>query len=202
MSDNNGDRLKISDYYKAAVDLHNQEFRTLGERANAFLITQSILVAAFVYIVKSQNLVGREFIAWGIILAGIWLCLVYCLAGSSGSQAAFRWRQYMLSLEKQDGPWGWFYARYHHKYNGKGIRHFLLQFCCERCLLERSPLPIVWLITPAIFFAVWFGATYYIVGIGHFCLHLCQLIFLWISVGTVGSLIIYKFIAWLRERRP
>lgn len=196
------EQLHLSERYNAAIQLHNQEFRTLGERNNAFLITQSILVAAFVYIVTSQNLVAPEFIAWGIILAGIWLCCFYCQAGRSGSQAAFRWRQYMRRMENKQPltPWNWVYDDSKHKHGQETRRNLLRRLTCERCLLERSPLPIAWLISTAIFLAVWGGATCYIHVIGDFSLCLYHIVTLWISLGIVGSFIINKSIVWWRQK--
>ena len=197
------EHLNQADQYNAALQLHNQEFRTLGERANAFLITQSILVAAFVYFATRQNIAAPEFIAWGVILAGIWLCFVYYLAGKSGSQAALWWREYMRNMEnsQQFMPWNWMYNQYTHKHGQERYRNLLRRLTCERCWLERSPLPIVWLITPAIFLAVWGGATYYIREIRDFSLFLYQIVPLIISWFLVATFIIRGFIVWWQQRR-
>lgn len=202
MSNNDEDRLSKADCYNAAVQFRNEEFRTLGQRVNAFLITQSILVAAFVYMVTSQNLVAPEFIAWGIILAGIWLCFFYCQAGRSGSQAAFKWREYMRHIENKESltPWNWLYDHYKHKHGQDTRKNLVVRLICQKCWLERSPLPIAWLISPAIFWAVWAGATYYIHAIEGLSLSWYHTASIRISLAAVASYIIYTGVVWWLRR--
>ena len=155
--------LSPADEYNAAVQLHNQEFRALGERTTAFLIAQSILVAAFVHILTGRGHfpIAFEVIALGIIVIGILYCVLHYLAGQSGSQAAFRWRQYMMrhiENNDQDAPWNWFYDHCEHTHEGERHRNILARLLCEKCLLKRRPLPTAWLISPAIFFMAWIAA--------------------------------------------
>jgi len=161
--------LTPAESYNAAVQLHNQEFRTLGERNNAFLIAQSILVVALVTLLTYQHLfpLALEFFIWGISIVGSLFCLFHHLAGRSGSQAAFRWRQYMSLLEtgQTDTPWKQFYeyCEDEHKKHGKArIKNLWTRLQCDRCLLERSPLPTAWITTPAIFAAIWVFVSSYI----------------------------------------
>lgn len=153
--------------YNVALQLHNQEFRALGERTGAFLLIQSVLVAAFVTVLVSQNTFAYafEFIALGIGLVGILYCIIHNHAGSSGSQAAFRWRQYLRSIEnnQENTPWNWVYEHCPHTCHGRGIIRFLTQLRCERCLLEKSPLPTTWLVSPAIFLLAWIVALVYVI---------------------------------------
>lgn len=193
--------LTQAESYNTAIQLHNQEFRTLGERTNSFLIVQSILVAAFVMIRVNPELFPYAFplISGGISMVGILFCVLHYSAGKLGSQTAFRWRQYMLHIENRhpDAPWNWFY---------KDCKDAGL----ERRLLDKSPLPSAWLISPAIFFLVWLGAIAYIVVVcstsPDFCmffplcaLPLCVLVFL-IVVVAIFLFIVSGVAYWLLRR--
>lgn len=150
---NQGQQAPFSsvDEYNAAVQFYIQEFRTLGERTNAFLIVQSILVSAFVLvlIMEESHPYAFEFIVLGISVVGILYCFLHHRAGQSGSRTAFGWRQYMCHIEnnEQNAPWNWLYAHIHDS---------------EKWLLKKHPLPSVWLFSPAIFLAVWLCASLYI----------------------------------------
>lgn len=145
---------KQREYYNIALELHNHEFRTLGERSSLFAVIQSILISALALIITGQWLFGYIFpyTVPGISLVGAIICFIQYKSGLSGSENAFLWRQYMLSIEnnssdrpKDNMPWHWFYDRY----SGPGS-------------LKKFPLPSVWLYTPTIFMFVWFGASAYI----------------------------------------
>jgi len=140
--------------YNAALELHNHEFRTLGERSNLFAVIQSILISALVLIMIGQEEFGYVFpyTVAGISLVGAIICFLHYKSGLSGSENAFLWRQYMLSIENDvsdtppdNMPWKWF----HDKYRGPGS-------------LKKFPLPTAWLFTPTIFMFVWFLASAYI----------------------------------------
>jgi len=142
------------EYYNAALELHNHEFRTLGERASLFTVIQSILISALALIIIGQEVFGYIFpyMVPGISLVGAIICFIQYKSGLSGSENAFLWKQYMLSIENdayntiQDNmPWHWFYHRY-----------------SNPRLLKKFPLPSVWLYTPIIFMVVWFFASAYI----------------------------------------
>ena len=138
-----------ADYYNTAVQLHNHEFRTLGERSNLLIVAQSILITAFVFILAWQSNFPYVFpyVASGIIMVGIIFCVLHHCSGRIGAQAAFKWRQYMRDeIEREDtnGPW-----------------HYL-ERNADRLLLDRLPLPSSWLFTPTIFLATWFAASLYI----------------------------------------
>ena len=139
--------------YNTALQLHNQEFRTLSERTNIFLISQSIFVAALGLILTSLQWlpITLDIPALGIIIAGILYCAVYHFAGQSGSRGAFIWRGYMRKIEASDNnaPWKWFYNTYRRN-----------QY--PEYLLERPPLPSAWLASPSIFMAIWLGALTYV----------------------------------------
>ncbi len=195
--------LEPLDSYNAAVQLYNQEFRTLGERTMAFLIVQSILVAAFVTVLTLPAQTMRETLPYGfypiligIIVVGVLYCLLHHSAGSFGSRAAFRWKQYMRHVESNDleTPWDWFYEHSPHTCRGKGIIRFLTQSQCERCLLEKPPLPSTWFFSPAIFLTVWAFAIIYIFlrHMGGRVPLLCPL-----TVGvSVFILVLASFIMW------
>ncbi|MBA7468520.1 MAG: hypothetical protein GH158_05555 [Dehalococcoidia bacterium] len=163
------DRLPES-HYNAAVQLHNQEFRTLGERTTAFLIIQSILIAGFFTVLVNPTWFPSAFpfIILGISIAGVLFCISHHISGKTGSQAAFKWKQYMLYIEnkRQDAPWNWVYnccSDNHEKHGEPRKRNLFRRLLCRRCLLERSPLPSSWITTPAIFLMVWFCASLYVV---------------------------------------
>ena len=139
--------------YNAALELHNHEFRTLGERSSLFVVIQSILIGGLALTITGQEVFGYVFpyIVPGISLVGAIICFIQYKAGLSGSENAFLWRQYMLSIENdasdtpQDNmPWQWLCRRY----SNPG-------------LLKKFPLPSAWLYIPTIFMFVWFGASAY-----------------------------------------
>lgn len=145
---------KQREYYNAAMELHNHEFRTLGERSSLFAVIQSILISALALIITGQWMFGYIFpyTVPGISLVGAIFCLIQYKSGLSGSENAFLWRQYMLSIEcdardipPNNMPWHWFY----HRYSNPG-------------LLRKFPLPSVWLYTPTVFMFVWSCASAYI----------------------------------------
>jgi hypothetical protein len=142
------------EYYNTALELHNHEFRTLGERSNLFAVIQSILISASALIIIGQREFGYIFpyTVSAISLVGAIICFLQYKSGLSGSENAFLWRQYMLSIEshasdrpKDNMPWHWFYRRY----SGPGT-------------LNKFPLPSVWLYTPTLFMFVWSGVSAYI----------------------------------------
>jgi hypothetical protein len=139
--------------YNAALQLHDQEFRTLSERTNIFLISQSIFVAALALLLTSQQClpVDLDIPALGIVIAGTLYCLLHHKAGLQGSRGALIWREYMLKIEagNNNAPWKWFYKTYRSK-----------QY--SECLLVRPPLPSAWLVSPSIFMLLWLGAPFYV----------------------------------------
>jgi len=163
----------IRDYYNAGIEQYSNEFRTLGERANAFLLTQSILVAALVLIFTNLKEAPIPFglVAMGIILLGIFFCMLYIRAGRSGAYSAYAWRKYLLHLENEnpDAPWNWF-AKY---FKGKTEKVKKEAKCCvtkylmkhrpeaidEGALAKYLPLPNSWLFSTSAFLAVWTGST-------------------------------------------
>ena len=140
--------------YNAALELHNHEFRTLGERSNLFAVIQSILISALVLIMIGQEEFGYIFpyTVAGVSLVGAIICFLQYKSGLSGSENAFLWRKYMLSIENEvsgtpsdNMPWKWF----HDRYRGPGS-------------LKKFPLPSAWLYTPTIFTLVWLVGSAYI----------------------------------------
>jgi hypothetical protein len=205
--------------YNAAVQFYNQEIKTLGDRTQAFLIVQSILVAALVALFAYQENfpIAFDFFAFGFILAGILYCLLQSQAGMSGAQAAFRWRQYMFDIEnnQRDAPWNSIYEHCPHTCRGRGMRRLCTQLTCEGCLLERPPLPSAWLISPSIFIVLWSGASLYLIisyifakRIGESCYHLTPvwlfIIFALVALGFLSFTIytiIRNFNDWRNQAR-
>ena len=189
--------LSPADEYNVALQLHNQEFRTLGERTNAFLIVQSLLVAAFAMIRINPELFPYAFplITGGISIVGILFCFLHYGAGRLGSRAAFRWRQYMIRVENHhpDAPWSWFYGE------TQCAR-------CERRLLNKPPLPSAWLISPAIFFLVWLAAIAYILIVCCTSPDFCKCFPIsalppWLIVFPIVALIVVSLVVWWLLKR-
>lgn len=147
-------KQKQREYYNAALELYNHEFRTLGERSSFFVVIQSILISALALTITGQGVFGYIFpyTVPGMSLVGAIICLIQYKSGLSGSENAFLWRQYMLSIEndvcdtpQNDMPWHWFQRRY-----------------SNHGLFKKFPLPSVWLHTPTLLMFVWFLASAYI----------------------------------------
>ena len=117
----------IRNYYNAGIQQYSNEFRTLGERANAFLLTQSILIAALVLIFTNLKEAPIPFglVAMGIILIGISFCILQIRAGRSGAYSAYAWRKYLLHLENKhtDALWNWFEKYFEDKSKKEESKH-------------------------------------------------------------------------------
>lgn len=169
--------LTPAELYSAAIQFHNNEFRTLGERTVAFLIIQSILVAALVHVITIPVPVLRQTfayafypVAFGICTLGILFCVLHYVAGLVGSKTALRWRQYMQGIENnQQDPWKSFF--------NKCSEH-------EKSLFKSLPLPGSWLFSTAIFLWAWFAAVTYLV-LRYMPEHGID----WVSAPTLGILI-------------
>ena len=169
----NNEPLSLENNYSAGIQQYNNEFRTLGERANAFLLTQSILVAALVliFINLKEAPVPFGIVAMGIILIGIAFCILQIRAGRSGAYSAYAWRQYLLYLENKhpDAAWNWF-AKYFECKTKKAekeakccVTKFLMKklpwVIDEGALAKCLPLPGFWVFSTIAFLAVWTGST-------------------------------------------
>jgi hypothetical protein len=104
-------------YYEYAGQLHNQEFRTIGERSNSALIVQSILISGIILIlINEKHIFGYIFsyVITGIIFIGALISLFLHISGKEGAKSAFAWRRYMRRLEagEKGKPWNWFYKHY------------------------------------------------------------------------------------------
>lgn len=166
--------MNESDRYNAAIQLHNNEFRTLGDRANTFLLTQSILFAALILILVNYGNVPipLDIIIMGVILLGILFCMLYIRAGRSGAYTAYAWRKYLLHLENKhpDAPWNWLSEYFENKTKKakeanccitKFYREHLLWITDEGHLAKCLPLPNSWLFSTSLFLVVWAAATAY-----------------------------------------
>ena len=171
------ERDDVRNYYNAGTQQHNSEFRTLGDRANAFLLTQSIFFTALILTLIYQDEVAAPFIIMaGIILLGISFCMLYIRAGRAGAYSAYAWRQYLLHLENEhpDAPWNWF-AKY---FKGKKEKANKEAKCCvtkclmhhcpslidESALAECLPLPSSWIFSTSAFLAVWACVSIYVLS--------------------------------------
>jgi len=167
----------IRDYYNAGIEQYSSEFRTLGERANAFLLTQSIFFTALILTLIYQDKIAAPFIITaGVILLGISFCLLYIRAGRSGACSAYAWRQYLLRLENEnpDAPWNWF-AKYFKGKTEKArkeakrcVTKFLMEHeylswvIDEGALAKCLPLPSSWIFSTIAFLLVWVCASFYV----------------------------------------
>jgi hypothetical protein len=186
--------LTPAESYNAAVQFYIDEIRSLGERTNAFLIVQSILVAAFVHIIISRASFPTAFglIALGISAVGVLFCVLHYLAGRTGSHGASKWRRYMrriIEKKQPDAPWEWFYRDSEHS-------------CWYKYLYARRPFPSSWLMSPAIFLLVWACAISYTVTSPDFCLNLSQHQTLALIIASVLAIVLLVccFIAWHRDQ--
>jgi len=146
-------------YYEYAVQLHNQEFRTIGERANSALIVQSILISGIILIlINEKNIFGYiyPYVVTGIILIGALISFFLHMSGQEGAKSAFLWRRYMRRLEagERSKPWNWFYK--HHNDSREVRREG------DSGLISKFPLPYSWIIIPLILLGIWSIASLYI----------------------------------------
>ncbi len=70
----------IDERYKAALESHNHEFRTLGERASIFAVVQSILLGALVLILTNQPTGFRIYVPLLVFRSGLYWCSILSLA--------------------------------------------------------------------------------------------------------------------------
>lgn len=150
--------LNPRDVYNIAVQLHNHEFRTLGERASLILIAQSILLSAFVYVLVGEGTLHYLFpyVLSAIAFVGAVFCVLLHEAGRNGSRSAFAWKQYMRAIEAGGKlkPWDWYYMHYRDIESSRTPH--------DRDLLKKLPLPFAWLAVPGVFSGVWFLASLYV----------------------------------------
>lgn len=155
----------------AAVQFYNQELNTISQRNTAFLIVQSILIAAFATLLVNADKFpwALAMFMWALSVAGSLFCLFHHVAGRSGARTASNWRRYMRLIESGqiNAPWNRFdqycdddeHAQ-HIKIPKKSqaclrLRNLYFGLQCDRCLVQRLPLPHIWIITPAIFASGW-----------------------------------------------
>jgi hypothetical protein len=168
--------MNSAESYNAAIQLHNHEFGTFNGKNNAFVIVQSILIAAFVTLLvyKTSFPLAFDIVAIFIIMVGATYCFVHHRAGQSAAIAAFT-----------------FFGQYTHTHN----TNWWSQLNCERCLLERLPLPSAWLLTPSLFLFWWlFILIYIVVNYSQGYIHPTQVMYhqsplwLFILLGTFAFL--------------
>src|SRR4030067_1402413 len=122
MANGNENNIGCLGSYNAAMELLIHEFRTLGERTNAFLITQSIFVGAFVLLVTQTKLQHHMsmVIALAISIIALLFCILHYFSGKTGAEQAFKWRFYMHNeiekkakdiLECPVFPWQYLYNK-------------------------------------------------------------------------------------------
>lgn len=215
----------IRDYYNAGIEQYSNEFRTLGDRANAFLLTQSIFFTALILILIYRTKVTAPFIIMaGIILLGISFCLLYIRAGRSGAYSAYAWRQYLLHLENKhpDATWNWF-AKY---FKGKTEKARKEAKCCvtkflmeheylsgvidEGALAKCLPLPSSWIFSTIAFLLVWFCTSIYV------CINYCLVYYhqthTWLNIFiiilgavillSIGFAVYLLYQAWKEWKNP
>ncbi len=161
---------EVKAWYPLALDFYKQEIEIISQRNSAFLVVQSILVAALVtLLVNAGNFpYALSFIVWAITAGGALFCLSHHKAGRSGAQAAFYWRQYLVFLEgkiTQNSPLKEFvsYTETKHKHLAADdirclatdVGDFLGKPNCDRCLVTRLPLPHAWITSTFIFSLGW-----------------------------------------------
>lgn len=139
-----------SGWYSIASDLYSHEISAISNRTNVFFVFQTILVGGIVFAFQASLGYLFPYLLFAISVIGSLYCLLHSLSGGLVARSARQWRQYMRNLESNDQntPWRWFYSEYE-RLQG------------NRVLLERTPLPMMWLTAPIIFAAVWVGVSLY-----------------------------------------
>jgi hypothetical protein len=139
-------------FYETALEFYVHEVRTLGERTNAFLVFQSIFVAAVVLLVASKQEfpIAFDILTLGIVFIGAISCILHHMAGKSGAQTSSIWRSILINLEigQPNAPLN----RFREIYFNNNYPSYML---------DQIPLPSAWLIYPAIFVGVWVGIFLY-----------------------------------------
>ena len=172
-------------YYEYAVQLHNQEFRTLSERANSTLIVQSILISGLILIlIYEKNIFGYilPYVITGIVFIGGLIAFLLNISGKEGAQAAFAWRRYMRRLEEGEivKPYKWFYGHYKDTRRDRNER--------DKGLISKLPLPYHWIAMPSILLFIWTIASLYvpmrIQFDSSFAIESCRCVAFWMSIAV------------------
>lgn len=134
-------------WYNVAAQFYNQELSIIGQRSNAFLVVQSILVVALATFLTNTQIFpyALVLIMWGISILGSLFCLQHYLSGLTGATSAKYWRRYMRTIENSrlDTPWKQF-GLYWEKEGGDD----LINLTPAKGHLDRPPWPTAWIITP------------------------------------------------------
>lgn len=145
--------LDIKDYYQAGRDNYSNELSTLTQRTNFFLVSQALLVTVISFSFKEIFPYASPLMITGFALIGILFSIFTCESGRESSESLMRWRLYLKNLEATDknSPWNWYYIHYKKYHKCEILR-----------LIDNIPMPIMWLIYPAIFNLIWFGFSAYV----------------------------------------
>jgi hypothetical protein len=189
-----------SGWYSVASDLYSHEISAISDRTNVFFVFQTILVGGIVFAFQASLGYLFPYLLFAISVIGSLYCLLHSLSGGLVARSARQWRQYMRNLESnnQNTPWQWFYSEYE-RLQG------------NRVLLERTPLPMMWLTAPIIFAFVWVGASSYPLIRAYFdstfaasCYRLAVFVAGWIAVLTTLAMLItliIRLFLWQRDRQ-
>jgi len=139
-----------SGWYSVASDLYSQEISAISNRTNVFFVFQTILVGGIVFAFQVSLGYIFPYLLFVISVIGSLYCFLHSLSGGLVASSARQWRQYMRNLETNDQntPWKFFYNEYERLHGNK-------------VLLERTPLPMMWLTAPTIMATVWLGVSLY-----------------------------------------
>lgn len=137
-------------WYTVASEMYSREISSISDRTNFFFVFQTILVGGIVFAFQGSLGYLFPYLIFAISIIGSLYCLLHSLSGGLVARSARQWRQYMRNLEGEElnTPWRWFYNDFE-RLQG------------DKILLERTPLPIMWLGLPIIFTVVWFGISLY-----------------------------------------
>lgn len=154
--------MDTRDKYHFALLMHNKEFAILGQRTNAFLLVQSILMGGFILILIYRTSFNSFFELLSIALAviGLVFCIMNIKGGMASSSSALKWRKYLIVLENGDkeAPFHSFISKFEHSHKDNGFH-----FNCEGCQINVLPYPTSWLFNSFIFIFSWFAGIAYIV---------------------------------------
>jgi hypothetical protein len=151
-----GEKIQV---YNSAVQLYSQEIKTINDRNSSFLLTQSILLVAFIQITIGRNIfpIAYEILAVTVGLVATIFCFLYYKAGSSGSVSALKYKKFLIEAETNSDI-----KLLTNIYIPKKHTHSNFDGKCEICYFERSPLPHSWLWTTYIFLLLWSTVLVYI----------------------------------------
>jgi hypothetical protein len=187
-----------SGWYSVASDLYCHEISAISDRTNVFFVFQTVLVGVVVFAFQMSLGYIFPYLLFGISVIGSLYCLLHSLSGGVVARSARQWRSYMRNFESdsQSTPWNWFYSDYKRVHG-------------NTALLERAPLPMMWLTAPIIFAFPWLLVSLYPLVRTYFdsAFAVNRTLVLatgWVAVLTALAMLItlvVRLLLWCRDRQ-